>query len=153
SSLTNSGNKILIPEDYISVEGATDDVTQEIDLSQIITGNMRVAETASQTVTVTITILPENTKEVALDVDKIAINNLADNLTVTYDQTELTIRVKGTGTQLDKVTADSVGASVDLSGYAEGDYTVPVSVTLPGGASLSGDVNILLHIKQSAKTG
>ena len=114
---------------------------------------MRVAETASQTVTVTITILPENTKEVALDVDKIAINNLADNLTVTYDQTELTIRVRGTGTQLDEVTADSVGASVDLSGYAEGDYAVPVSVTLPGGASLSGDVNILLHIKQSAKTG
>jgi YbbR domain-containing protein len=153
SNLTSNGNKITIPADYISVDGASDDVTKEIDLSEIITGNMRVAETASRTVTVTIKILPVNTKEFALDVDNIAINNLADNLTVTYDQTELTIRVRGTKTQLDSMTADSVGASVDLSGYTEGDYTVPVSVTLPEGTSLSGSVSILLHVKQSAKTG
>jgi len=153
SELTNSGNKITIPADAVSVDGASDDVTKEIDLSEIITGNMRVAETASRTATVTITILPENTKEVALDVDKITINNLADNLTVTYDQTELTIRVRGTKTLLDGVTADAVSASVDLSGYKEGDYTVPVSVTLPDGTSLSGNVSILLHVKQSAKTG
>lgn len=153
ANLTNNGNKITIPDSYISVDGASDDVTAEIDLADVITGNMRVAETASQTVTVTITILPVNTKEIALDVDSITINNLGENLTVTYDQTELTIRVQGTEKQLNELTADSVTASVDLSGYTEGDYTVPVSVTLPSGTSLSEDVTILLHVKQSAQTG
>lgn len=153
NALSAAGNKITIPSDYISVDGATDDVTKEIDLSEIITGNMRVASTSSETVTVTITVLPENTKEINLDVDKIAINNLSSDLTVTYDQTELTIRVKGTKNNLSSVTADSISASVDLSGYTEGDYTVSVSVTLPEGITLSEDATIQLHIKQSAKTG
>jgi YbbR domain-containing protein len=128
-------------------------VTKEIDLSEVISGNLRVAESSSETVTVTVTILPEDTKELSLDVDAIAIQNLSSSLTVTYDTTELKIRVRGTQSALNKISSEDVTASVNLSGYTEGDYTVPVSVTLPDNIELSEDATILLHVKQSAKTG
>jgi YbbR domain-containing protein len=153
TDLTNAGNRITIPADFISVSGATDDVTKEIDLSEVISGNLRVAESSSETVTVTVTILPEDTKELSLDVDAIAIQNLSSSLTVTYDTTELKIRVRGTQSALNKISSEDVTASVNLSGYTEGDYTVPVSVTLPDNIELSEDATILLHVKQSAKTG
>ncbi|MGI6117760.1 MAG: YbbR-like domain-containing protein [Bilifractor sp.] len=152
STLQANGNKITIPADEISIEGYSSDVTKEIDLSEILTGNLRIASTSSETVTVTITILAEDTKELNIDVDKISINNLSSDLTVTYDQTELTIRVRGMKSKLDQVTADNVTASIDLSGYGEGDYTVPVTITLPDGTELAEDVTIALHVKKSANS-
>ena len=43
-----------------------------------------------------------------------------------------------------------VTARIDLAGKDVGDYTVPVSITLPQGYRLVNDVSISVHLRERA---
>lgn len=60
------------------------------------------------------------------------------------------MRIKGIGTVIDHLTEADIGASIDLKGMKEGDYTVPVALQLPSGVSLDGGVNLTIHLKAKA---
>ena len=147
-NLTLDANTIHIDTGTISVEGATDNVTAVIELAEVLPPNTRLARNTAEEATVTITILSDQTKELSLDVDTIQVENLNPNLTVSYGQAELPIRVRGYGSVIENVTEEDIAASIDLEGQTTGEVTVPVTFTMPSGVSLDEEVTIDVSLKE-----
>ena len=150
--LAQNGGSLTLDPEMISVEGADADVTAEIDLESILPENMRIAENTPDMAAVTITILSNETKEISLDVDDIAVNGLASNLAVSYGQTELQVRIVGSGSRISTLTGKDLGASIDLADLEVGEYTVPVSFTLPTGVTLEEEMTITVSLKEKTKS-
>lgn len=65
--------------------------------------------------------------------NQVTVDNLADNLLVTFGTDKIEIRVKATAGELDDFNLDEVKASVDLKDMEVGSYQIPVTVKLPKG--------------------
>ena len=152
-AIEESGGRLNISSDLITVAGASSDVTASVKLSDILPEDTKLATGQADNVTVKITILKNDSREMTLDVDDIATENLASDLTISYDQSELKFIVEGSKTALQDLTTGSVSAEIDLSEMkTEGDYTVPVTIELPSGLSVTDDVEITVHLKKKAET-
>ena len=90
--------------------------------------------------------------EKTIDVDEIEVKNLAENLTLSYDQTELIIRVHGIPGVLEKLKDSDIRASIDAEGMGAGDELLPVEITLPDGVELEEEAVISVHLKEKAVT-
>ncbi len=148
--LQNDGKIITIPKEYIDVSDLSSDLQTEVDITEILPDDIKLASSMSDTVTVNVTILPNESVEYHLDVDDIQINNLSPSLTVSYDKQSINLKISGKTSVLDEITEADVSASIDLKDMKVGDYTVPLNVTLPDGCSLLGESKITIHIKESA---
>ena len=146
--LTQNGNVIQTPADLIGIEGADEDVYAEIHLTEILPENMRLSRNTAEEASTTIAIRSDETKELVLDVDSIEVLNIDSNLAVSYGQAEITVRIKGSGANLDSVTEENIGASIDLAGMAAGDMNVPVNFTLPAGVSVDEAVTLNISLKE-----
>ena len=146
--LTQNGNVIQTPADLIGIEGADEDVYAEIHLAEILPENMRLSRNMAEEASTTIAIRSDETKELVLDVDSIEVLNIDSNLAVSYGQAEITVRIKGSGANLDSVTEENIGASIDLAGMAAGDMNVPVNFTLPAGVSVDEAVTLNISLKE-----
>ena len=152
AKLRENGNKLEIGSDQITVLSAKEDVIAEVDLAESLPEDMRLARNTADTAIVTINILSDETKEIPLDVDEIHVENLSGNLSVSYAQAELVVRIKGAGSAISALSAKDLAASIDLSGLGVGSHTVPVKITLPTGVSLDGAQTIAVSLKEKAKT-
>ena len=148
--LAGQNDMITIPADRVSVEGKDSDVVTEVKISDLLPGDMRLAENNNDTIMVYVTIMPEDSEEYKVDVDQIQTDNIDPDLTVSYDQTELVLRVEGTEDSLKQLSDSTVSCTIDLKDYKAGDYTsVPVKVVLPDGCTLLTDATINIHLKSS----
>ena len=150
--LTKDGNVIHTPAELIGIEGAAEDVTAEINLTEILPDNMRLSRNTAEEAATTIAIRSDETKELVVDVDNIQVLNLDPNLAVSYGQAEMTVRIKGSGENFDGVTEENVAASIDLQGLAAGDMTVPVSFSLPPGVTVDEAVSLNISLKEKVTT-
>lgn len=155
--LTQDGNVIHTPASMIGIQDADEDVSAEINLTDILPENMRLARNTAEEAATTIAIRSDETRELVIDVDNIEVLNIDSNLAVAYGQAELTVRIKGSGVNFDSVTADNIGASIDLAGLVAGDMTVPVSFALPQGVTVDEAVSLNISLKEKvtapAETG
>ena len=152
AKLADEGNTIEIPEDYTSVAGQRSDVETTVDLSDVLADviDLKVSSSSSASVTVHVTVMPNESREFELDVDQIETSNLQSTYTVLYDQTQLAIRIKASDKNLAKLDTSQINASIDLNGMGVGDYEVPVKITLPDGYELVDSVKTTIHIKEKA---
>ncbi len=143
---------IDISADKIDISNANKDVSVDVVLTDLLPENIKVASSMNQYVTVNFTILPIDSREFKFDVDRIQTQNLAENLSVSYTQTNLTIKVRASsGYSLDNLTTDSISAYINLANYTAGESSVPVSVVLPEGYELVEQPTIDVTIKEKVK--
>lgn len=154
SNLEDAGNTITITSDSqaVDVTGATSDVDISVNLPDYLASDLRVAEGLSDTVVVSVKILEYDTTSIELSTKSITRNNLEDGYTAVFSDTAVDIRVKASSEMLDSIKASDITASVDLSGLAEGDYDVPVSVVLPDGYTLAENVTTPVTISRTVTT-
>ena len=94
-------------------------------------------ETANNIV-VTISIEQEGTRTIELSVAAIRVNNLQNNLKVSFDEnTDIELQFRGVQEALDSLDIRS-GASVDLKAFTKpGTYEVPVNIETAGNITLT----------------
>lgn len=145
------GNVITVPSDRVNVDGASDDVTIDVTISDLLPDNMKVASSMNDYITVTVSILPVDSKKISYDVDKIKIENLADKLSISYSKTTVPIKVKASdASKLSEITADDITAVIDASELTiAGEYDLPVDITLPDGYELVSDVTLTVSVKET----
>jgi YbbR domain-containing protein len=68
-ALANNGDTISLSDKMFSIADAKDDVSAEISLKDVLPDNLRLPANAADKLTVTVTILSDETRELALDVD------------------------------------------------------------------------------------
>lgn len=151
--LEEEGNVIKIPADYIDISNADKDITEEVDLSQLMPDNMRISANTASTAEVIVTILPEGSREFTIDVDDITPQSMRDDLSVSYDQTEVTVILRGNDEMLEKLNAADLKPMINCSEMTEGDYEAPLNLSLPEGVEMVDSVKITVHLKQAPRTG
>lgn len=153
--LAEAGNVITIPGELVNIDYASQDRDDfSIDLMKdkvLDETKIRVAENTSA-IKVVVTVLPNGSQEFLMDVEQIQKMNLAEDLTLSYDQSTVPIRIKASDHNLDQFDpAAMVQASIDLSNKGEGDYPVTVNVSLPEGYELVDRVSTVVHLKKKAE--
>ena len=96
-----------------------------------------------------ISVEKDGTKVFDVMPSAVIVNDLAEDLVLTYDQTEaLEIHVRGPRETLNSLSLERK-VSIDLSEYTEqGSYTVPVSVELPDDCALEADVRVKIELQK-----
>ncbi len=149
--IEENGNAIEIPAELIDVTGLSGDKQIELDLTDLIPEDTKIPVSTSNNIIVNITVLPVGTTEFALDVDKIEVKNLDPDYTVSYDKQEITLRINGSISEIYNLSSGNIKASIDLSNFKTGDYTVPLTVELPENCSLIEDAEVSIHIKEKVE--
>jgi YbbR domain-containing protein len=146
-ALANNGDTISLSDKMFSIADAKDDVSAEISLKDVLPDNLRLPANAADKLTVTVTILSDETRELALDVDDINVKSLKSGMSISYDQSVIKVRITGSSEKFRTMNSGDISAVIDVSGKTEGDYTVPVNVSLPSGVSLEEPLALQIHIK------
>jgi YbbR domain-containing protein len=137
----------------VDVSGASSDVEIKVDISDYLPDGISLESDLTDTVVVSVKILPDDSQSYELSTKNITVSNLGAGLNAVFADQTLDIRVKGSKSSLESLTAAQITAAVDLSGKSAGTYKVPVSVTLPDGYSLVEDVTAEITISKTTTAG
>ena len=138
--LEDNGNTLEIPGELINVDGINSDLEANVKLSALLTEEeeLKIPEEVGQSVAVKVSILPYGSREYDLKADAIQVQGLSSDLRVSYNKEKISIRVKGTEANLNALKVEDIKAVIDLTGKTAGEYTLPVTITLPEGRRGTG---------------
>ena len=144
-------SEIDVPASVIDISGASEPIEMSVDITPYLPEGVELVDENSGNVKVTVKIEQEGTLSVDFMVSSIRINNLAENLQVSYEpDAEITFRFTGDEDLLDTLDISNA-VSVDLSDYDRpGTYDIPVKVNLPEGISQDGQVTVQLTLAEKA---
>lgn len=152
-TLTQNDNTITIPADSIDISGESKDVERKISLKDLLPDNVKLTSDSSEDVWVTVSILPEGSREFTLSTKDIEVKNKPDDLQVTFETAQIEIRIKSDTEDLDDLNTETdIKASIDLKGKEEGNYKVPVILSLPDGYETVEDVSTEVVISSGTGT-
>lgn len=148
--LAKNGNVIQIPSEALK---ANDSYEWTLELPEYLPEDIKLATDVTNRVQVKAVVIPIGSRSLNLSVTNLEVKNLDESLDLAYDEKQVIVNVKAPASVLDDLTVDEIQASIDLSGLGEGQYTVPVTITLPEKYELVENVEIGLHLteKTSAK--
>lgn len=143
-SLSENDNMITIPADRIDISGESKDVERKISLKNLLPDNVKLTSDSSEDVWVTVSILPVGSQEFNLPTKNIEVKNKPDNLQVTFETAQITLRIKSESEDLEDLEDlninEDVKAEIDLKDKEAGNYKVPVKLSLPDGYEMVEDV-------------
>ena len=152
-TLTQNDNTITIPADSIDISGESRDVERKISLKDLLPDNVKLTSDSSEDVWVTVSILPEGSREFTLSTKDIEVKNKPDDLQVTFETAQIEIRIKSDTEDLDDLNTETdIKASIDLKGIEEGNYKVPVTLSLPDGYETVENVSTEVVISSGTGT-
>ncbi len=149
--LEEEGNTLEIPGKYIDVTDKTADFEENIDLNELLSEDLKLVRDLNSSVIATVKILPYNSRDYEVSVTQIEADNKAEDLDLVFQDEQITIRAKAKEQDLDSLSAAEIGAQIDLKGYGEGEYEVPVTVTLPSGYELVADIKVKVKLVPGAE--
>ena len=132
-------NILRLPD--IDVGGIDSNIIREFSLKDYLPDGLRViGADGSERITVTVSVEEEETKDIVIPVDSIAVEGtLGEGLTAELTGDDITVTVSGAGSGVAGIEASDIRAYVDLDGYEAGVYNdVDVQFDLPDGVSLVG---------------
>ncbi len=149
--LEKEGNTLEIPREYINVTDKKEDFEENIDLNELLPEDLKLVRDLNSSVIATVKILPYNSRDYDVSVTQIEANNKAENLDLVFQDEQITVRAKAKEQDLDSLNIADIQAQIDLSGYGEGEYEIPVSVTLPTGYELVSDIKVKVKLVPGAE--
>lgn len=149
--LAEAGNTLEIPGSMIDVSGKSSDFEVNIDLTELLPENTKLARDLNSSVIATVKILPYNSQDFELPATQIQTENILEDMDLVFEQEKITVRLKGKDEDLKKLKPETVQMKIDLKGYKEGEYTVPVTVTLPGGYELVDEIAVKVKLVAKAE--
>ena len=137
-------SNITIPSANLNIEGFSNDREYKFILSNYISNDVTII--SEGTLVVMVDIEPESSKTITMNTSAIVVKNQSDDYNLTYSSQTFDITINGAKETIDEVSASNIAMSMDLSGYTEGTYSVPVTITLPTGCELSQDYTVTITL-------
>lgn len=149
--LAEAGNTLEIPGSMIDVSGKSSDFEVNIDLTELLPENTKLARDLNSSVIATVKILPYNSQDFELPATQIQTENIPEDMDLVFGQEKITVRLKGKDEDLKNLKPETVQMKIDMKDYKEGEYTVPVTVTLPGGYELVDEIAVKVKLVAKAE--
>lgn len=141
-ALAELNGKIVL-DDLISVEGARESFTTELDITKTLDEieELRLIDEAEPTITVSIQIEKAGDQTVDLPLSNLEVINRPTDMVLTFSPAdEIAVNIHSEG-ENDMIEMTEIKAKIDLDVCAQpGDYEIPVEIELPDGYSLVSDV-------------
>lgn len=135
-------DEIWIPAEELEMSELTERTEKIIKVSSYLPEDVMLVEENADSVVVSIQIEQPGVKNYEVSTSSITVNNLSENLQLSYGAVDFEIQVKGPAETL-KVFSTAKKVSIDLKNYSvPGVYFVPVSIDLPDGCTMVSDVEI-----------
>ncbi|PWJ48351.1 YbbR-like domain-containing protein [Faecalicatena contorta] len=130
--------ELEIPASEIDITGAAEKLEKTIDILPYLPEGTQLVDETANNIVVTISIEQEGTRTIELSVEAIRVNNLQNNLRVSFDEnTDIELQFKGIQEVLDSLDIRNA-ASIDLKAYTKpGTYEVPVNIETAANITLT----------------
>lgn len=147
SEVVDSVDEIVIPSSAINIDGAQSPVEQTVNISSFLPEGISLVDESTGNISVTAMVEQEGTRTIDVLVSSVIINNLSEDLEVSYQpDAEISLTFSGSQERLDVLNISNA-VSVDLETYTRpGTYDIPVRVDLPEGVTLTSEVTVRLTL-------
>lgn len=143
--------EIAVPSTAINIDGATGDVEKVIDITEYLPNDVKLVDDTYSSVLVTAKIEQLEAKTITIPDTNIQVQGLSDNLDYDIQNAEgVSVTVRGLKDELESLEGSGVTASIDVRGMIQGNYSVPVTVSLGNNFEIIGEV--IAQISLSRKT-
>lgn len=148
ASLLDNVSEIVIPSSAININGLKVNATFSISLSNYVPQG--VSFVSNETVNVDVSVEQRVNKQINVPVSSIKIGNLREGYTASISGEEsVRVTVSGTSSNLSKVTAANIVASVDLSNLDAGTHSVVLNLSANADCKIEGDYKVLVVIEEA----
>ena len=128
-NISLSDKEILDSLDYIPVEIDVSDLDSDKDYTIIISKPSGIRQISETSTNVSVKLGQETSKEINdVLIETLNLDSNYKVVAIGENSTKTTVIVKGTKNVIDEIDSSMIKATVDLSGYKEGDYEVPVQI-------------------------
>lgn len=149
SSLLDQVTDIIIPTSAVNVNGLSENATFSVSLGNYVPKG--VTFVANETVNISVSVEKRVTKQITITSGAIAVNNLKSGLTAKISGAgDVKITVSGTGSNLSKITAANIVASVDVSKLEAGTHSVVLNLSVNADCKIEGDYKVLVVIEDGS---
>ena len=130
----------------VDVEGASESVTAEVDLTETIAQytSLKLMDESAAEVSATVQIEKSGEKTFDFPISGLILENQPENVKLSfYPELQIPINVRSVGGNLNTLRVEDIEASIDLSECAEeGVYELPIMVNLPEGFRVGSAVSV-----------
>lgn len=144
-------DRIEVPPSEVDISGATERREVTVDILPYLPEGVSLVDEAANNVIVTAMIEQEGVKTIVLPVEAIQINNLREDLKLSFES-EMDLELQFTGEEeVLEVLDIRYAATIDLKNYkTPGTYEVPVNIAAVSGVELTKEptVKIVLTEKE-----
>lgn len=152
-TLAQQNNTIEIPADKVDISGKSRDVEVKVSLADILPAGLKLVSDSSEDVWVTVNILPVGSEAYNFLTKEIEVKNKPEDLQVAFETAQIEIRIKSEEFDMAELDVEKdIKVSIDLEGKEEGNYEVPVEITLPKGYELVDKVTTEVVISAGTVT-
>lgn len=140
-------NGKLVLNDTVSVEGATESFTADLDITQTLNDIDELELNSETDPTITVTVQIEKTSDQTLNIplSNLEVLNRPNDMALTFspaDEVEVSVHSDEENAVL---RISDIKASIDLAACAEpGTYEIPVEIELPDGYTLISEVKLVV---------
>lgn len=152
-ALARLNGKITL-KDTISLSGATESFTEELDITETLNEieGLRLIADADPTITVSVQLERIGDQKLMIPLSSLQVENRPENMTLTFspaDEIAVSIHAEKDGKL---IRQSDIKAKVDLSVCSEaGDYEIPVEIELPDGYTLVSEVKLIVNAAVAEK--
>lgn len=138
-----------VPATEIDIAGASGKLEKTIDILPYLPKGIKLVDETANNIVVTVSIGLEGARTVEIPVEAIRVNNLQDNLKVSFDDNiDIELQFKGAQGTLDSLNVKNA-ASIDLKSYTKpGVYEVPVTVELDSNIALTKNPTVKVTLTE-----
>ena len=149
SSVLENLTEIKLPDNILDINGVTDSVEKTIDISEYLPQGVAVLNKDDANVLVSAVVEHLGKKTVILDTSDIKVFNLTMGLEASFEVENVPVEIIGPSEDIENMDESDVIAEIDLSEYTrEGEYPVPVKLTVPVGITVHGPEKVDVTIAQ-----
>lgn len=147
--LREDGLKIDIPAEAVDISGADTSMEIKVELTEYLPEDIMLASNVADSIIVNATIIPLDSKQIAIGSRSIKTKGLAEDLNLVYVKQEQTVTVQGSSEVLENLTEKDITLTLDLTSMKEGEYTILATVTLPEGCTLIDEVEVGVRLSST----
>lgn len=129
-NILNSVSTIQIPSEVVSVEGAKQDVSVKVDVSEYIPEELELAKTEQALVEIVVSVDKIKTKSYSIQTSDIVVTGLPTHTTIEYALSSIAVNITGLETDINALTTEMLIGSIDVTDLSAGTHEVEVSLDL-----------------------
>lgn len=130
SAVLNELNEITVPAEVLDVTDATSDLEKDVDISAYLPDGVSLVNASEKNIHVTAVLETAIEKEFDLPTANITITNLPSGMEAEFESDTVPVKITGYASDLEDINADTLTATIDVSGQKAGGHVVPIKLNL-----------------------